>query len=176
MRIMKSLKFGKFLTLRNSKGISKKGQAAMEFLMTYGWAILVVLVAIGALAYFGVLSPEKFLPETCIIGPGFSCDDFRIIGSTGVADLIIRNGGKDALYNTKMVILKDGVGETATTSVDCSPTTVPIGTATTCTITDLVRLGGTAGTRFKGSITLTYDAGSGGLTHSKTGDLVIKFE
>ena len=30
----------------------RKSQAAMEFLMTYGWAILVVLVAIGALAYF----------------------------------------------------------------------------------------------------------------------------
>ena len=43
----------------------KKGQAAMEFLMTYGWAILVVLVAIGALAYFGVLSPDRFLPERC---------------------------------------------------------------------------------------------------------------
>lgn len=31
-----------------------RGGAVMEFLMTYGWAILVVLVAIGALAYFGV--------------------------------------------------------------------------------------------------------------------------
>ena len=31
--------------------------------MTYGWAILVVLIAIGVLAYFGVLSPERFLPE-----------------------------------------------------------------------------------------------------------------
>lgn len=41
----------------------KKGQAAMEFLMTYGWAILVVLAAIGALAYFGVLSPDNLLPE-----------------------------------------------------------------------------------------------------------------
>ena len=30
---------------------SKKSQAALEFLMTYGWAILVVLVAIGALFY-----------------------------------------------------------------------------------------------------------------------------
>lgn len=34
-----------------------KGQAAMEFLMTYGWAILVVLACIGALTYFGVLKP-----------------------------------------------------------------------------------------------------------------------
>ncbi len=41
----------------------KRAQAAMEFLMTYGWAILVVLLAIGALAYFGVLSPQKLLPE-----------------------------------------------------------------------------------------------------------------
>ena len=45
----------------------KKSQAAMEFLMTYGWAILVVLAAIAALAYFGVLNPElsphiKFSP------------------------------------------------------------------------------------------------------------------
>ncbi len=41
----------------------KKGQVAMEFLMTYGWAIMVVLVAIGLLAYFSVLSPDKFMPQ-----------------------------------------------------------------------------------------------------------------
>ena len=58
----------------------KKAQAAMEFLMTYGWAILVVLVAIGALAYFGVLSPDKMLPEKCIIssGSGLFCDKFSV--------------------------------------------------------------------------------------------------
>ena len=45
----------------------KKGQAAMDFLMTYGWAIVVVLAAIGALWYFGVLSPNKqpFYPCDC---------------------------------------------------------------------------------------------------------------
>ena len=42
----------------------RKGQAAMEFLMTYGWAILVVLAAIAALAYFGVFNQSKMLPET----------------------------------------------------------------------------------------------------------------
>ena len=34
-----------------------------EFMIVYGWAILVVLVAIGALAYFGVLSTDKFIDE-----------------------------------------------------------------------------------------------------------------
>ncbi len=54
-----------------------KGQAAMEFLMTYGWAILVVLAAIGALAYFGVLNPQSFLPDTYIIGQGFNGGQFK---------------------------------------------------------------------------------------------------
>jgi len=35
--------------------INKKTSSFMEFLMTYGWAILVVLIAIVALATFGVL-------------------------------------------------------------------------------------------------------------------------
>ena len=42
---------------------NKKSQVALDFLMTYGWAILVVLVAIGALAYFGVLIPDKYLDK-----------------------------------------------------------------------------------------------------------------
>src|SRR3990167_2612824 len=41
-----------------------KGQVAMEFLMTYWWAIMVVLVAVGALAYFGVfVPPYRFMPD-----------------------------------------------------------------------------------------------------------------
>ena len=30
----------------------KRGQAAMEFLMTYGWAILVAIIVIGVLAIY----------------------------------------------------------------------------------------------------------------------------
>jgi hypothetical protein len=53
----------------------RKGQAAMEFLMTYGWAILVVLAAIGALAYFGVLNVKSYLPEQCFGPAGLDCLD-----------------------------------------------------------------------------------------------------
>lgn len=52
----------------------KKAQGALEFLMTYGWAFLVILVMIGALAYFGVLNPTRFLPDRCMFStPPFNC-------------------------------------------------------------------------------------------------------
>ncbi len=69
----------------------KKGQAALEFLMTYGWAILVVLAAIAALAYFGVLNPSKFTPDTCIASSGVGCLGKPVIG-TDVVTLSIGSG------------------------------------------------------------------------------------
>jgi hypothetical protein len=58
--------------------MQKKSQAAMEFLMTYGWAILVVLIVIGALAYFGVLKPSNFLPDKCSFPISISCKNYVI--------------------------------------------------------------------------------------------------
>ena len=39
----------------------KKGQTAVEYLMTYGWAILIILIVAGVLAYYGIFSPAGFL-------------------------------------------------------------------------------------------------------------------
>jgi len=76
--------------------VQKRGQAAMEFLMTYGWALLVVLVAIGALAFFGVLNPSKFLPQACALGPGLACEDFKITATNKNIYINVRNGlGRD---------------------------------------------------------------------------------
>lgn len=74
----------------------KRAQAAMEFLMTYGWVILVVLAAITSLAYFGVLNPAKFFPESCTFPSttGMACIDFNVF--PGSAHLLILNsGGRD---------------------------------------------------------------------------------
>lgn len=64
--------------------------------MTYGWALLIVLVAIGALAFFGVLNPSKFLPQQCMLGPGLACDDYKVSSSEQRIHILVRNGmGKD---------------------------------------------------------------------------------
>jgi len=72
--------------------MNKKGQAAMEFLMTYGWAIVVVLAAIGALAYFGVLSPNKLLPDrTTFTAPLPNVDNAVISLADGTIEIAFRN-------------------------------------------------------------------------------------
>jgi hypothetical protein len=35
----------------------------MEFLMTYGWAILMIGTCLFALVYFNVLTPDRFDPD-----------------------------------------------------------------------------------------------------------------
>ncbi|MFH1591726.1 MAG: hypothetical protein ABIC95_07435 [archaeon] len=80
----------------------KKGQAAMEFLMTYGWAILVVLAAIGALAYFGILSPEKVLPERCTGPAGLDCVEKASVdsGAKSISFALKNNLGIDINITT----------------------------------------------------------------------------
>ncbi len=52
----------------------RKSQAALEFLTTYGWAFLVILIMMSALAYFGVLNPSKLLPDRCNFGSEIRCN------------------------------------------------------------------------------------------------------
>lgn len=59
----------------------KKSQAALEFLMTYAWAIFVVLVALGTLSYFGILNINTLLPERCTGPVGIDCVDMKSVHS-----------------------------------------------------------------------------------------------
>jgi len=71
--------------------MKKRGQAAMEFLMTYGWAIVVVLAAIGALAYFGVLSPNKLLPDRTTFATPLPNVDNAVINMSNSVQIAFKN-------------------------------------------------------------------------------------
>ncbi len=52
-----------------------KLQSAMEYLMTYGWAILIIAVVLGALFSIGVFKAGSFTTTSCIAGPGYFCSN-----------------------------------------------------------------------------------------------------
>ncbi len=87
---------------------TKKGQAALEFLMNYGWAFLMILALGGALYYYGVIDPTKFVPEKlAMVGDlqsagGYSLTYSSIDGSRLLLDLA--NPKEEPLKITKIAI------------------------------------------------------------------------
>ncbi|MBT4539467.1 hypothetical protein HOC32_04235 [Candidatus Woesearchaeota archaeon] len=152
------------------KSRDKKGQAAMEFIMTYGWAILVVLVAIGALAYFGVLNPSNFLPSSCTVGPGISCDDFKI--TTTDAQLVLRNGLGDDL-TAAQVTVSGCTGSAEASGDDAWNNGDVLGGADGITLTSCTN--GASGARYKADVVVAYTSSSG-ISHNVTGEVTTKVE
>ena len=147
---------------------TKKGQAAMEFLMTYGWAILVVLAAIGALAYFGVLSPDRFLPEKCTLPSGVACLDFT--GSPSTVTLVIQNSAGFDMQNVSVYV------NSTTANFGCTDAgadgTLTDGEKDTFTCTT----GGLSNGKFKGTLNIAYTNAQTSLAHTKAGELILKIE
>jgi len=54
----------------------------MEFLLTYGWAILAAIIAVAALSGFGVLNPKELSPSNIYVLPPF--DGVAAISKSGV--------------------------------------------------------------------------------------------
>ena len=155
----------------------RKAQAALEFLMTYGWAILVVLAAIGALAYFGVLSPEKFLPEKCTISPGIDCSGFDVRTTSAVFSL--RNGmGKDLIVEGVSVGNNCCSGNitcnaTQTIITPTLPAPFPNGDLLNIQLGPEINCkNGDLGDRFRGSIIIRYTEKMTGITKLTNGDIV----
>ena len=60
----------------DKKTVSFRSQSAMEYLMTYGWAILIIAVVLGALFSLGIFNSATFAPK---VQPG-GCQVYRPYG------------------------------------------------------------------------------------------------
>jgi len=92
----------------------KKSQAALEFLTTYAWAFIAIIVTVGALSYFGFLDFRQYLPQKCIFPSQFKCLDFALAPSE-VRIKLINNLGED-IRVTSLQITND-----ANPPISCTP-------------------------------------------------------
>jgi hypothetical protein len=60
-----------------------KLQSAIEFLTTYGWALLIIAIMLLALFSSGILSSSTYAAQKCIVSSSFSCISF-FISSNGL--------------------------------------------------------------------------------------------
>jgi hypothetical protein len=85
---------------------TRKGQSAIEFLLTYGWAILGAMIAIGALSYFGIFNTQRYVSDTCYFGDQMSCEDY-VIYQNGTAYVKLRNNFGVAIDINSTVVKSD---------------------------------------------------------------------
>lgn len=67
----------------------RKGQAAVEYLTTYGWAILVLVILVAVLLSSGILSPSMALSEECTFGSNVPCE-FALFNDGGTTKISLR--------------------------------------------------------------------------------------
>ncbi|MBM3234319.1 hypothetical protein FJZ19_04475 [Candidatus Pacearchaeota archaeon] len=140
--------------------MERKAQAAMEFLMTYGWAILAAIIAIGVLAYFGVFSPGKYVSGSALVTAPFYVNAWNV-KTTGV-NLELQNNGESS-YNITSVNVTN-CGGAGYNDFVASGSKVAI--AVPCTLT--------AGNNFKGDITIHYIKSGSIIELTSTGSIAEK--
>lgn len=65
-----------------------KGQAAFEFLTTYGLALLMVAMAIAAMSAFFLSNPDTLVPQRCEFQADFNCQDYGFFQDTSDAKFV----------------------------------------------------------------------------------------
>ncbi len=70
----------------------------MEYLMTYGWAILIIAIVLGVLYYLGVFTQVGSLGTSCIASAGYLCQN-PSMASNGVLSFTLGQSTGAAQYN-----------------------------------------------------------------------------
>jgi hypothetical protein len=84
---------------------SSKAQSAMEYLMTYGWAILIIAVVLAVFFQLGVFNSS--LPNACLASSGYYCQN-PTLSTTGVLSLTIGQSTGQTLYSTYVLFDPSG--------------------------------------------------------------------
>jgi hypothetical protein len=144
----------------------KRGQAAMEFLMTYGWAILAAIIVIGVLAIY--FRPGNLVTENAIVTAPLYAVAAQV--DTNQIQLEIRNNGGEDITTTVAAL----------TGVTCTPgggaaTGTGIGTLAPggpyLLTWDCSTGGPAAGETVSADVTITYTRAGSTLTQTSTGTI-----
>ncbi|MBI4175870.1 MAG: hypothetical protein HY518_01590 [Candidatus Aenigmarchaeota archaeon] len=159
----------------------KSGQSAMEYLMTYGWAILIIIIVAAALFALGVFNPATFTGKRATGFPNvglptdwqYAGDDFNItlknsLGSPinisdvtavtstsncGTVDSINTTGPFPPPLPLNLIV---GSGQTATFGFGDNCPSLSAGTAYSLTVTvSYIQQGGTFPITDRGTVTGT---------------------
>ena len=114
--------------------MEKKGQSALEYLMTYGWALVVIVIVIAALVF--LIQPSQVGANTCSPTSGILITNHQVSAATDNMQLILSNQSGTTLSDVNVSI----TGTAGTTNVTASPQPTVITSLGTTSQTQTVTL------------------------------------
>jgi len=157
----------------------RKAQSALEFLTTYGWMFMILIIVLVVLTFFGMFNPPK--PDVCAFPANFVCRGWKL---TTDGNLTL-----DLYQNTNHNI--NILGINCTKEVDQNnpqffPANIYIhksdheiianGTNVRCLGTNGVPVSGNIGGSFSGKLAIYYIENDTGMPHVVIGDITFKYE
>ncbi len=145
----------------------KRGQSALEYLVTYGWAILAIVIIAAVLWYTGVFNPAKFRGgKECGGFTAFTCSDFNVpaAAGTGNANVILGNAvGRPITVNSLTI---SGTNAPTGCVVNNPNGNVPANGLLNVSCDSLA---GTVGDAFEFTVGINYLDSQSSLTHTDNG-------
>jgi hypothetical protein len=145
-----------------------KAQSAMEYLMTYGWAILIIAVVLGALFSLGVFSGSSLIGTSCIAAPGYYCQN-PVLDTSGTLTFSFGQNTGSTIYNVTICAEPESISpDTAypffgPTNPNCTTTaynSLNSGQTVSPSITITGFSGKPVGTPFTGYVWMSYNTNS----------------
>jgi len=150
----------------------KKAQSAMEYLMTYGWAILIVIIVAAALYALGIFNPATY---TGSIPTGFAnlgAPDEWVLDSNGDLSVVLSNRLPNQI-EIMNISVSTTAGSTNWNTLNCTGQdtdyftigagSIALPSATACPDSDMaysLNVGSqTSGATYTVDVTITYNAG-----------------
>ncbi|NJL44559.1 MAG: hypothetical protein HC945_04600 [Nitrosarchaeum sp.] len=154
---------------RNESSI--RAQAAMEFLMTYGWAFLILIAIASILAYTGIINPGNIFGNRAYLESGMHLQEYKFDDDT--VKLSVMNTMNQPINSINIT-----VNSTAGSDVACHGSTtlaslqpnVPSTVFNACTVTGTIP----EVARLSADITVSYRKDSELVSHTLEGRLFLK--
>ena len=85
----------------------------MEYLMTYGWAILIISVVLGALFSLGVFSSSSFIGTSCIPSSGYYCSISQYTHGNASIIVTVGQSGSNAWSYVALAYVPQGTASSS---------------------------------------------------------------
>ena len=151
-------RFRKELDQRLTISKSSKSQSAMEYLMTYGWAILIIAIVMIALFQLGVLGNNSANTGECIASSGYLCAN-PVLNSNGQLQVTFGQLSGSSMVITGINCSQANAAPNVWTAV--SPSANVITGGETSIVLSCPVVSNTIGTSFSGSLWVQYNTAAG---------------